>query len=195
MLGVQRCSPGPWCSVSISAQQLTTYALGNIAGTGNVVITPTVDGISISTTSGGGNVSAVGTPTYGQLAQWTGPTSIEGVNFETTGTGTLTYTSGCASGSIAPTFKYVIDGQTATITMTSAATCVLTGVSFVLGGLPSALQPVTTRYVSMIGQENSAIFPGFCSVTNSAVVTCGFFGMSSAASGFLIGSTLSYTVN
>jgi hypothetical protein len=80
MLGVQRCSPGPWCSVSISAQQLTTYALGNIAGTGNVVITPTVDGISISTTSGGGNVSAVGTPTYGQLAQWTGPLTIEGIS-------------------------------------------------------------------------------------------------------------------
>lgn len=55
-------------------------------------------GIFSATTGGGGNVSNVGTPTNGQLAQWTGATTIQGF---TTGTGVITWLTTPSSANLA----------------------------------------------------------------------------------------------
>jgi hypothetical protein len=68
---------------------------GNNSGTS--FLQETVAGVpSWATPPGGGNVSNVGTPTNGQLAQWTGSTTIQGLPYTAAGSCTLADGSGAS---------------------------------------------------------------------------------------------------
>lgn len=67
--------------------QATTSVLGGVKCDGTTILCSS--GVISAVTGGGGNVSSVGTPTTGQLAQWTGSTTIQGISLGTGVSGAL----------------------------------------------------------------------------------------------------------
>ena len=87
-------------------------------------------GTTLSVSAGGGNVSSVGTPTGGQMAQWTGASTIQGVG--TTGSGNA-----------------VMDTSPTILTPTIAALANLTTNGFVkTGGGSGTLSVDTNTYIT-----------------------------------------------
>jgi len=121
----------------------TANQLGYYAATGSTISGLTLgSGLSISSgilnvTAGGGNVSNSGTPTSGQLAQWTSSNTIQGI---TTGTGVAT-ALGVNTGSSG---AFVVNGG-ALGTPSSAVLTNATGLP--VGGINATGTPSSTTYL------------------------------------------------
>lgn len=116
---------------------------------------------------------------------------------ERTGTFTLTYTSGCTSGTLTPSFEYVIEGHIATLTTTAAASCTTTA-AVTMGGLPAALQPVTNsaQAIGLINTNGTSGIGALDFGIGSATVQLvqGFPTTFTGVTGFPVGATFTYSV-
>jgi hypothetical protein len=114
-----------------------------------------------------------------------------------TGSGTLTYTSGCTTGTFAPTYRYTITGNTATVTF-GASTCTSTAGGLNAGGVPAALQPTTSGISPMVLTTNNSLNTAGFIVINPANANLLLTPTSAAfagVSGLSAGSTITYAVN
>jgi hypothetical protein len=178
---------------SVSAALLTNFPTLNQNTTGNAATAVAIQstggngtfwGVSggvqgYYTPAGAGNVSNVGSPTNGQLAQWTGPTSIQGIN--TTGSGNAVLAT-------SPTFSGTVVGLTAAeVGLGNVTNAAQTIASIVPNTTPSAGQ-------DLVGNSGGTAYAavsmsGDCTRSASGGITCTKSGGTAFGAGAFISST------
>jgi hypothetical protein len=88
----------------------------------------------------------------------------------TSGSGTLTYSSGCTAGSWAPAFTWAKTGNMAAMTI-GASSCTSTAATIIATGVPAAIQPTNQHPVVGICESNSVNVYCSISVTGSVSIT------------------------
>jgi hypothetical protein len=157
---------------------------GNISTTASVGSVPWSASGAVRYTDSGTNFSGATLPTFGgnPVAQ------------VTTGSGTLTYSSGCTSGSVSPTYVYTLVGKTVTLTMTSAANCPAT-TDIVMTGLPAAIQPTRTTNMIVLIENATVIAAGEIILQAGTSVTLNPLSTISGTVGVYSGTTMTYELN
>jgi hypothetical protein len=155
-----------------------------VLGTG-AVVGDSVSIVALTVSGFSGNVTSVGTPTSGQLASWTGATSIQGfapsaigdVPFTTDGT-TWASTQKIVRGtSVATTSGTSID-FTSIPSWVKRLTFMFNGVS--LSGVSSFLLQLGSGSVTTTGYNSRCVAPG-SSITQTGTSTSGILLISGAA--------------
>jgi hypothetical protein len=172
------------------AGYLVSTAMFCIDGGGNISTTASVGSVpwsasgAVRYTDSGTNFSGATLPTFGgnPVAQ------------VTTGSGTLTYSSGCTSGSVSPTYVYTLVGKTVTLTMTSAANCPAT-TDIVMTGLPAAIQPTRTTNMIVLIENATVIAAGEIILQAGTSVTLNPLSTISGTVGVYSGTTMTYELN
>lgn len=122
---------------------------------------------------------------------------------QSSGTGTLTNTSGCTS-TPAGALSYVVTGQIASVTVTGNVLCQATGSSASINysGLPSAVIPASTHSLLVLMNIGNAIggsiniLPAACTITTGGAVNCiSGTTFTGTQSGIPANSTFTYPLN
>lgn len=161
-----------------------------------------------ATPSGGGNVSNVGTPTSGQIAQWTGATTIQGI--ATSGTNSVALRDSSANISANNFFlnytNVAAAGTTTVLTASSSPSYVVTGSGGQTYQLPDATTlPVGAEFEFNNNQTSGSVVVKNNSGTTVLTVGSGGYGVvilltNSVAAGtwdthFFVPSNVSWTTN
>lgn len=176
---------GSGTGINVGARSGNTTTFGTTSGaltSGNCLKSDAsgniVDAAAACGGGGGGNVSNVGTPTNGQIGQWTGATTLQGITLVPVASGGTNLASGTSGGVL---------GYTAGGTLASSVA--LTANALVLGGgagaTPTPLSSLGTTSTLLHG--NAAGAPTFGAVALSSEIS-GFGTGVAGALGTAIGA-------
>jgi len=186
---------------------VTNMAANPVTGTPSVSTFLRGDG-TWATPSGGGNVSNVGTPTSGQIAQWTSSTTIQGVS--TTGTNSVALRDSSANISANNFFlnytNVAAAGTTTVLTASSSPSYVVTGSGGQTYQLPDATTlPIGAEFEFNNNQSSGSVVVKNNSGTTVLTVGSGGYGIvilltNSVAAGtwdthFFVPSNVTWTTN
>ena len=161
-----------------------------------------------ATPSGGGNVSNVGTPTSGQIAQWTGATTIQGI--ATSGTNSVALRDSSANISANNFFlnytNVAAAGTTTVLTASSSPSYVVTGSGGQTYQLPDATTlPIGAEFEFNNNQTSGSVVVKNNSGTTVLTIPSGGYGVvilltNSVAAGtwdthFFVPSNVSWSTN
>lgn len=197
-------------TINGSGQNLVSVGTGAV----DIYTLVNVSGFSYCGTevNNSGSVSSTGMPAgqsgflcFGNVFVHTGggtfatdATTVPWVAASTSGSGTLTYTSGCTSSSIAPTFTYVITGKMVALTLAGGTCPMASNPTLVLGSLPAAIQPASTHVVVTPMTTNVSTFgvaePPECTFGATAAISCALVA-AAGTTGFPAGATIVYPLN
>lgn len=146
---------------------------------------------------GDGSV-VVGSPTGG--AEGAGTVNaqdvyVNGVALGASGSGILTYVSGCSAGTFAPSYGYSINGD-AVVLRTGASTCTSTS-GAVTASLPVAITPANSQNITVVIESAGTYGLGFAVVTSGgqlqlSPVSTAFGGAGSGWNGMTITYSLAH---
>jgi hypothetical protein len=161
-------------STDYTATTGTTVVLATAASAGDIV---DVIALNIGTFTGG--VTITGTPSSGQIATWTGSTSIQGTTI-------LPTANGGTGASVSPTTAgnviFTTDGTSwsSTAKIVRATTVSLTTQNLVdFTGIPSWVKRITVTFVGVSGSGTSAFL---LQLGSGSVTSSGYSGSSSSIS-------------
>lgn len=138
----------------------------------------------------------------GTAADYTSPCNLSGLHSYyqnvigcPTLSASLTYSSGCSSGTFAPTLTYTVTGNVVTGRL-SSSTCTSTASSIVATGVPSAIQPAATQNAACFIEDNSAtLSSGVCNVNGSSLtLELPSAASFSGTSGSTVATSFTYTL-
>lgn len=112
-----------------------------------------------------------------------------------TGSGTLTYSSGCSSGGFGPAYTYAVTGSIVAITFTANSICPTTAATVIATGLPAVLFPASNKAIYSLVVSNNLDIAGVVGITTAGALSASLVNGATFTTNGGVQSTIVITYN